>query len=108
MTAATEKCLKPQDECSYSKPSLAQQRLEPREERSTAKEGSQARMMRIPGPDCGAQDSDIVIQRELIRMRTLADGLHFFRALVIDVGPQQLFRKHIALQQEGVVAFEGI
>jgi hypothetical protein len=41
-------------------------------------------------------------------MWTLSYGVHFFRALVVDVSAQQFFGKHIALQQKGVLALQGI
>jgi hypothetical protein len=40
---------------------------------------------------------DVVIQRELVGMRTYAERVHFLLSLVRDVSLQQVFGKDIAL-----------
>src|SRR5215467_14155541 len=59
------------------------------------------------GPSAKAK-LNIVIKGELVGMRAQPDGVNFLRALVIDVGIEQLLGKDVALQQEGVVFFERI
>src|SRR5262249_32021813 len=51
---------------------------------------------------------DVVIERELIRMRTQPDGVDFLLALVPDPGADDVAGEDVALQQELMVLFEGI
>src|SRR5271165_3901299 len=55
--------------------------------------------------DCA---SNVVIQRELVRMRTQPDRIRLVLTLVIDKGLDQLFAEDIALQQEAVILFQAI
>ena len=51
-------------------------------------------------------ESDVVVQREFVRMRAQADGIGLAAALVRDEGLEQLFAEDVAFQQEGVVVFK--
>src|SRR6266542_2187302 len=49
---------------------------------------------------------DVVIEGELVRMRTQPHSLRFVLALVIDVRLDQLFSENIAAHQEPMIVFE--
>ena len=49
---------------------------------------------------------NIVVKRELIRMRPQPHRIRFLVPLVVDVGLSKLFGEHVALQQERVVVFQ--
>src|SRR5206468_5479113 len=55
-----------------------------------------------------AADLNVIIQRELVRMRPQPDGVHFFLALVPDPGADDVAGEHVALEQELVVFFQAI
>src|SRR5260370_12779189 len=51
---------------------------------------------------------NVVVQRELVRMRPQPDGVRFVLALVVDECLDQLLTEHIALRKEAVIVFEAI
>ena len=51
---------------------------------------------------------NVVIQRKLIRMRTQPHRIHLLGTFVLDVGGEQVFGEDVALQQELVVALQGL
>src|SRR5579875_726414 len=57
---------------------------------------------------CHAQELNIVVQRELVRMRSLPYRLHLILHLVIYPGLDQLLGKDITLHQEVVVSFKRV
>lgn len=58
--------------------------------------------------DGAGQKLNVVIQRELVRMRAQANGVHFLRALVIDIRIEQFLGEDVALQEELVVPLQRI
>src|SRR5579859_5279416 len=50
---------------------------------------------------------NVVIQRELVRMRPQPHRVHLLHALVVDVSCQQIFGEDVALEQKLVVVLQG-
>src|SRR5580704_3244277 len=61
-----------------------------------------------PGRPRPGSSLDVVVERELIRVRPRADGLDLVLHLVVNPGLDQLFAEDISLQQELVVFFERV
>src|SRR5437868_9512288 len=61
----------------------------------------------LPTYDCRPL-LNVVVQSELVRMRTQTDRVHFLLALVLDVGADQLFGEYITLEHEGMVFLQTV
>jgi hypothetical protein len=53
-------------------------------------------------------NSDVVVQREFVRMRPQPNGIRLVLALVLDERLDQIFAKDIAPQQELVIVSQAI
>ena|SRR6266571_3914668 len=67
-----------------------------RSRRSQRKSLAEARLFSPLGLETQISSLNVVVQRELERMGTQADGVHFLLTLVINIGLQELLGEDIA------------
>src|SRR4029079_2150751 len=63
----------------------------------------------VQNPSAGSELTLVVeVQRELVRVRTQPERVHLVLTLVVDPGLDDLRREHVALEEERMVALEGL